>query len=168
MNQLGDLLQKARNSKWNMWILNWKLHQLIPFNKPHNIRVTEIMDDGVTISAKFKKANKNHINGIHACLLATISEYATGLTLLSKLPSKQYRLILKSIAIEYHYQAKSDVSATFTITHDQMNDILNRLKNTEKTLEEVTVHVYDLSHNHICTTKVNWQLKNWDAVKTKK
>lgn len=167
MNQLAYQLEKATRSRFHLWILNIFLLRYVPFNKPHGIKVVGISEDGITIKAKNKRHNQNHIKGIHACLLATLCEYVSGLNLLRQLDIKEYRIILKNIQMTYHYQAKSAVSARFGISKTFFEEeIIHPLKTETAIFKEFTVDIYDESQNHICTGLINWQIKSWKNVKT--
>lgn len=168
MDKLNSLIQKAKHSKFYLWLLNMVLLRTVPFNKPHNILVTHIGDDELTMMAGNRKSNRNHIKGIHACLLATLCEYVSGLSLLANFSPKEYRIILKNIHMTYHYQAKTSVFVKFKITKEQIeNEILNPLKTTDAVFREFPVEVYDAENNHICTGLINWQIKAWKNVKMK-
>jgi acyl-coenzyme A thioesterase PaaI-like protein len=167
MDKLNALVQKAQHSKFYLWVLNFMLLRTVPFNNPHKIKIQTIAEDGITMFAANTKNNRNHIKGIHACLLATLCEYVTGLSLLVHLSPKEYRIILKNISMTYHYQAKSDVHTKFNITKQEIeNDILLPLKNQEALFKEFAIEVYDINKNHICTGLINWQIKAWKNVKT--
>ncbi len=168
MKRLLALIEKARHSKLYLRLLNFLLHRTIPFNKPHGLLIREIYDDGFKIILPYKRKNLNHINGIHACALATLAEYASGITLMLNLASDDYRLIMKNISMTYHYQAKADVFVTLTLKKEWMNErIFLPLKNGDSIFTEVNVDVYDTNQNHICTGLINWQIKKWEKVKTK-
>jgi len=168
MDKLNSLIQKARHSKFYLWILNFVLLRTVPFNKPHSIRVTRIGENELTMSAKNIKPNRNHIRGIHACLLATLCEYVSGLSLLLHFSPTDYRIILKTIHMTYHYQAKTTVYVKFKITQEQIQkEILDPLKTQEAIFKEFPVEVYDTENNHICTGLINWQIKAWKNVKMK-
>ncbi len=168
MNRLQNQLEKARNSAWHLWWLNFGLWRMVPFNAPHGIRITSVTEDSITIQAKKTPNNRNHIKGIHACLLATLCEYVCGLSLLARLNPKEYRIILKSLQMTYHYQAKTAVTVTFTITPEWFEkEILEPLRTSGKLFKELSVDVFDTAGNHICTGLVNWQIKSWKDVKTK-
>lgn len=168
MDQLNSLIQKARHSGFYMWLLNVVLLRTVPFNKPHNIRVINIGDDELIMRAGNIKPNRNHIRGIHACLLATLCEYVSGLSLLLHFSLKDYRIILKTIHMTYHYQAKTAVYVKFKIGKQQIeNDILTPLKTQDALFKEFAVEVYDAENNHICTGLINWQIKAWKNVKMK-
>lgn len=160
-------IQAAKTSRFGLWKLNFGLFRIIPFNKPHGIKVTLLTDTHIETSIKHKRSNLNHIKGIHACGLATTAEFASGFLLLTKLNPKKYRLIMESISMTYHYQAKSDVVAKFNLTEDWLNDtILTPLKSSNKVFIKCQIDLYDTENNHISTGYTNWQIKEWSAVKT--
>ncbi len=167
MNKLNILFEKAKTSSFFLWVLNYVLLRVVPFNKPHNINVIHIADHELTLCAKPTKNNRNHVKGIHACLLATLCEYASGLSLLTHISSTEYRIILKTINMTYHYQAKTNVYVTFKMSKEHIeNEIIKPLQTQEAIFREYTVEVYDEQKNHICTGLINWQIKAWKNVKT--
>lgn len=168
MDKLNAIIAKAKHSKFYLWVLNTILLKTVPFNKPHNLKVTHIGEDELTITAQNSRSNQNHIKGIHACLLATLCEYVSGLSLLMNFSAKDYRIILKNIHMTYHYQAKTAVHVTFKITKQQIEEeILTPLRAQDAIFKEFPVEVYDLENNHICTGLINWQIKAWKNVKMK-
>lgn len=168
MEKLNALIQKAKSSKFYLWLFNVMLLRIVPFNKPHRLKVISITDDELVIAAANKSHNQNHIKGIHACLLATLCEYASGLGLLLKLSTTDYRIILKSIHMTYHYQAKTNVQVRFKLTQDEVEKNFRiPLQRVEALFHEFNVEVYDIENNHICTGLINWQIKAWKNVKLK-
>lgn len=168
MDQLNALIQKAKHSSFYLWVLNVMLLKTVPFNKPHRLKVLKIVDGEITIGAENKRYNQNHIRGIHACLLATLCEYASGLSLLLHLPIKDYRIILKTIHMTYHFQAKKNVHVNFKLSKKEVEtNFMIPLQTQEAMFHEFTVEVYDEDKNHICTGLINWQIKAWKNVKMK-
>lgn len=168
MERLNSLVLKARSSKFYLWLLNIVLLRVVPFNNQHKLRVLSIKEGEVSVYASYARKNMNHIKGIHACLLATLCEYATGLSLLLHLSPKEYRVILKGINITYHYQAKNNVFVNFRLDKKEIEEnILTPLQNYDAVFREYTVEVFDAKNNHICTGLINWQIKAWEKVKTK-
>lgn len=162
------ITQKAKTSKFYLRLLNLGLFKMIPFNKPHGFKVEEIDDDRVKIILPYKKSNFNHIKGIHACALATVSEFATGFLLVSKLDPKKYRIIMKTLEMEYHYQGKMDCFGEFKVDENWMNDnVYDPLKSVESTVVNCEIKIHDKNGNHISTGNVHWQIKPWEKVKTK-
>lgn len=168
MDKLNSLVQKAERSAFYLWLLNAALLRTVPFNKPHRLKVTKIGGDEVAITARNIRPNHNHIRGIHACVLSTLCEYVSGLSLLLHLSPKEYRIILKNIHMTYHFQAKSDTTVTFRLSRQQVEEmILKPLESREALFHEFTVEAYDTEQNHICTGLINWQIKSWKNVKMK-
>ena len=117
---------------------------------------------------KCKRKNQNHIKGIHACALATVCEYITGITLASCISEKEFRIILKNISMTYHYQAKMKVQATFSLSKEFIqSEIMEQLKTSDSIFKGLKVELHDIQNNHICTGLINWQIKKWEKVKTK-
>ncbi len=144
------------------------LSRAVPFNAPHHFRILKISPGAVQILLPYKRVNLNHLKGIHACALATLCEYTIGLTLISKISENKFRFILKNLNLEYHYQAKMDVSAEFRITDGDLNElIISPLNKIDAVFQEFEIKVTDISGNHICTGKTNWQIKKWDKVQSK-
>ncbi len=161
-------IEGAKRSKFGLFKLNLGLGYIIPFNKPHKIKVTELTDDTVQTIIPCKRKNLNHIKGVHACGLATAAEFASGLLLLTKLGGKKYRLIMESLEMKYHYQAKSDVHARFTADENWMNEhIFTPLKADDKIYVRCQIELHDAGGNHVATGYTNWQIKDWAKVKTK-
>jgi acyl-coenzyme A thioesterase PaaI-like protein len=167
MLDLKTAMQKSNTSKFWLWMLNFVLANKIPFNKPHHMRILNITERNIDVKAKYKRSNKNHLNGIHACLLATLCEYCTGLLLLSNFDVKKYRLILKTLKVDYLYQAKLDVIASYQLSEENVLSIQKQLE--EKGITDTTceIKILDDKQNHICTGYITWQIKEWGKVKTK-
>ncbi|HEY9044709.1 MAG TPA: DUF4442 domain-containing protein [Ohtaekwangia sp.] len=168
MLDLNTAVQKAKSSAFYRKLLNWSLNRMIPFNRPHGFRILEIGDYHLKTSIPYAKKNFNHIRGIHACALATVSEFTTGFLLISKLDSKKYRLIMQRLEMDYHYQGKMDATATFTISEDWLQRfIYDPLKTQESVVIICEVKIHDAQGNHLTTGNIHWQIKDWQKVKTK-
>lgn len=162
------IVQKAKTSSFYLWLLNVGLNRMIPFNKPHGFKVVEITDTTIKTKLPYKRGNFNHIKGLHACALATLSEFSTGFLMISRLDPKKYRIILKTLEMEYHYQGKMDGFGTFEINDKWLEEMIyNPLKENESTVVICEIKIHDTEGNHLTTGKVHWQVKSWDKVKTK-
>jgi len=162
------ILQKAKGSAFYRRILSWSLDRMIPFNKPHGFRLLEIGDNHLKTLIPYRKKNLNHIRGLHACALATISEFTTGFLLVAKLDARKYRLIMQRLEMDYHYQGKMDATAEFSAPdHWLATMIYEPLKDQDAVVVVCEVKIHDIKGNHLTTGKVHWQIKNWEKVKTK-
>lgn len=163
----ASLIAKAKTSGFYLWILNKVLNRIIPFNLPHNFEILEISDTHIKTKLPFKRKNKNHIGGLHACALATLSEFTTGVMLLTGLDPKRYRLILKTLEVDYHYQGKMDAFASFSTTPAFMEEhIFEPLQKAEAVTLPCEVSIFDKEGNQLTTARVYWQIKDWKSVKT--
>src|SRR5688572_12028327 len=96
---LRDLIERSRNSGFGKWLLNFVLARVIPFNAPHHLTVTDAAEGRIRVRLPYKKSNLNHVKSMHACALATLCEYTTGLAIISMISEKEYRIILKNIKV---------------------------------------------------------------------
>lgn len=164
----AKVLERAKHSRFYLRILNWSLNRTVPFNKPHGFEIVEIGDYHIKTRLPYKSSNLNHIRGLHACALATLSEFTTGFLLISILDIKKYRLILQRLEVDYHYQGKLDAVAEFKISKEWMDEnIYGPLKNVDAVVVPCEVRIHDIRGNHLTTGKVYWQFKDWEKVKTK-
>lgn len=165
---LRNLTTKAKTSQFNLWLLNKAMWIAIPFNKPHRFEITHVQDEEVHVIAKYRKKNLNHLRGMHAFAIATIGEYASGMLLISNLDPSLYRLIMAKIEVDYHYQAKSTITAIAKLSEEDKNkNIIEPLKSEEAVFTTMEVPIHDTKDNLIATVKVNWQIKLWKSVRTK-
>lgn len=163
-----SLIAKARQSSFYLQVLNWSLDRMIPFNKPHGFRIVSLGDYHLKTFIPYRRRNFNHIRGLHACALATLSEFTTGFLLITKLDAKKYRIIMQRLEMDYHYQGKTDAYAQFEITEQWLRDqVYTPLENADATVIPCEVKITDTKGNHLTTGKVFWQIKDWAKVKTK-
>ncbi|HYC85810.1 MAG TPA: DUF4442 domain-containing protein [Chryseosolibacter sp.] len=163
-----EIIDKAKKSAFYKKVLGWSLDRMIPFNKPHDFAIVELSNDHLKTCIPYKKRNFNHIRGLHACALATLSEFTTGFLLITRLDVKKYRLIMQRLEMDYHYQGKMDAFAEFRISEQWLSEnIYEPLKKAESAVVICEVKIHDEKGNHLTTGKVHWQVKDWSKVKTK-
>lgn len=164
----AKIVEKAKTSKLYMRLLNLGLNKMIPFNKPHGFKVLEISDTSIKSMLPYKKGNFNHLKGLHACALATLSEFTTGFLMISRLDPAKYRIILKTLEMEYHYQGKMDGIGTFELNDEWLeSNVYKPLESADSTVVICEIKIHDTQGNHLTTGKVHWQVKSWDKVRTK-
>jgi acyl-coenzyme A thioesterase PaaI-like protein len=164
----AKIIERAKTSKRHLALLNFVLARKVPFNKPHGFKIIELSNDIVRVKIPYKRINFNHIRGIHACALATASEYSTGFILLNKLDSKKYRIIMQKMEMNYHYQGKMDVIVTYELSDQWLKtNVLDPLETEESIIVNCEVKSHDIEGNHLSTGNIFWQVKPWQKVKTK-
>jgi len=165
---LDKWLARVNDSAFHRWVVNRFLWRTIPFNKPHGLWLREVGEEYIKIDIPYKRSNMNHLKGLHACLLATAGEYASGLLILRHLGINRYRIIMQSIAVDYVYQGKKAGYARFEFTKEQLNQlVIDPLKKQEAVIFPCEIPIYDTDDNLLCTVTTNWQVKPWDKVRTK-
>jgi acyl-coenzyme A thioesterase PaaI-like protein len=168
MIDFAKITEKAGRSRFYLWLLNRGLRRMIPFNKPHGFRIVEIGKYKVRIMLPYRNVNLNHIRGLHACALATVSEYATGFVILSNLDPRKYRLILQRLEVDYYYQAKTDAYADYEISEAWLREVVvEPLQSLDAVMVPARVKVMDVKGNHLTSAVVTWQIKSWDKVRLK-
>ncbi len=169
LQKLERLAHKANNSRFYKWALNKALWRVVPFNKPHGLSVDYLNADKVVIGIPFIRANKNHLNTLHACVMATAGEYASGLFLLLHAKEFSYRLIMSSLHVDYHFRGEMAAGAHFSLSPSEIEDKVIGLMRANEVIElPCTVQIMDTEQNKLATVHAHWQLKPWNKVKSKK
>ncbi len=163
-NQLNILVNKAKVSTFWLWIFNIVLHRVIPFNAPHKIKVTSITNNSITTFLPLIRKNQNHLKGMHACALGTVCEYSCGLLLISRLDPSKYRLIMKTLHMDYHQQAKTAVQVRYELSEELINKFKSQLTESPTLLEKFELTATNISGEIVCTATMEWQLKRWDKI----
>jgi acyl-coenzyme A thioesterase PaaI-like protein len=168
MLNASKIIEKAKHSAFWLWVLNIVHPWRVPFNGAHGFRIMTFSDLHLRVRIPYRRSNLNHIRGLHACALATVTEFATGFLLLSRLDPSRYRMIMQRIEMDYHYQGKMDAIAEFTLTEEWLREsIINPLESADAVVVPCVVKIHDAEDNHLTTGKVYWQFKNWSKVRTK-
>ncbi|HMJ71266.1 MAG TPA: DUF4442 domain-containing protein [Cyclobacteriaceae bacterium] len=166
-----DLLtyvQRAKRSPLHLWLLNAFFERMVPFNLPHKFRVTEIGEDHVKTLLPYRRKNLNHVKGLHACALATLTEMTSGFLLAIKLDPKKFRLILRKLEIDYLYQGKMDAICEFHLSSEWLqSNIHNPLTRADSVDIIAEVKIFDIKGNQLTSGKAYWQVKDWAKVRTK-
>lgn len=164
MKQLEHILKKAYKSNFWLWVLNKGLNRIIPFNAPHKFYIDKIDQNNIQLNIPYIRKNLNHLKGIHACALATASEYACGFLLISRLSPSNYRLIMRSMHVDFVKQGKENLIVKFNLSEERLSEIKKRLEVSQQCLEILEVEVRNSKEELISIAKLEWQLKAWNFV----
>ena len=165
---LKNLFDKAAKSRFWLWLTNWILWYKIPFNSPHAIKIVEIGTSSIGLLLPFKRRNRNHVNSMHACALATVCEYATGLQLGRFLNEKEFRIILSEIKMVYIKQARTNVTVSYTLPDSELTEIKRSLEQEPSVIRTLEADLLNTSGEVVCRGSVTWQIKKWKEVRIKK
>lgn len=165
---LSFLINRATSSpKW-LGPLNLALRRQVPFNAPHGLSVQKLGPEWVQVRLPFYRRNQNHLRSLHACALATACEFSTGFCLLLHLDPATYRLIMRSIQVDYFYQGKTDALAVCRLEQGWIEQkVLGPLKIQREILVDTAAEAFDADQNLLCRAIVSWQIKLWSEVRTK-
>jgi acyl-coenzyme A thioesterase PaaI-like protein len=165
---VSALIEKSKSSAFYLWLLNVAFNRMIPFNRPHGFRIVEVGDYHLRTMLPYRTKNLNHLKGLHACALATLTEITGGFILATRLDSKKYRIILKKLEVDYLYQGKTDAFGTFTVSEGWMQERVLMPLQTAESVEVISeVNIVDAKGNQLTSGKAYWQVKDWGKVKTK-
>ncbi len=112
--------------------------QFVPFLETTGIQFDELSRETVAVSVKNNRSVQNHIQGIHACVMATLAETATGFVVSLNTPDDKLPL-LKSMQVDYLRLAKGNMKATASLSDEQAL----ALQNEERGNFEVTCLIED-------------------------
>jgi acyl-coenzyme A thioesterase PaaI-like protein len=165
---LVEITEKAKRSTFYLWALNFFFERFVPFNLPHKFRIAHIGDDSVRTLLPYRRRNLNHVKGLHACALATLTEMTSGFLLAVKLDPAKYRLILRRLEMDYLYQGKMDAVCEFSLSREWIKiNIDDPLTHADSVDIIAEVKIFDVKGNQLTLGKAHWQLKPWAKVKTK-
>ncbi len=163
---LQYLLLRAGDSRLHLSCLNVLLGHLIPFNRPHGIKVQGLSEAGVEVRLPYLRRNMNHIQGLHACALATAAEFASGLALVRHLGFSKYRLIMRELSAVYLKQGRTDTLARCECTTSWVQEhVLTPLENGAEVDVRLTPKLFSSDGSLLAEVTVHWQVKHWSAVK---
>jgi len=165
--RLRALLDRGVTSAASRWIASKLFSHAVPFNQPHGIAIVDLTNTSVKTKLPYRRSNWNHIKGLHACGLATLAEFTTGVALLRQLESENYRLIMRSLALEFVYQGKSDAYCEYDVSSEWVDrTVVQPLTTHDAVTVETRPEVHDTDGNLLCTAKISWQIKPWERVGT--
>ena len=164
---IGNIAKRAADSRFYLFLLNKIMAFAVPFNGPHRIRIEKIDSGHATVCLPFIRRNRNHVGSVHACALATLCEFTSGIAIMTFLPADRYRIVLKSLQMDYHYLAKGEVFCKHDIfASDFMREHQQHLESGAPLIYETTADIFDRQGSRICTGKATWQIKSWQSVKS--
>jgi acyl-coenzyme A thioesterase PaaI-like protein len=115
-----------------------------------------------TANIKYHRAMQNHIGQLHAVAMALIAETATGFVTGMNVPDSSIVLI-KSMHIDYKRPSKGDMTATATLSAEQILE----MQTSEKGETLVPVTIMDESGKEPVECQMVWAWVSKDRLKNK-
>jgi acyl-coenzyme A thioesterase PaaI-like protein len=147
--------------------LNLTLSLKIPFNRPHQVEIIKLNKNTSIASLPYKRSNLNHLGGIHACAQATLGEFCAGVLLLRNLGLIDYRLIMRSLKINFYKQSKTTIKAVAKLDLTQQAMLNEDLAKCQEAEIKMQTQILDDKDNLIADVETDWHLKSWKACRYK-
>lgn len=166
MQPLAPYLRAAQSSEEGLRQLNEFFWKGIPFNKPHGVTIRHVSEERVTLSLPYEEPNFNHVETLHACALATLAEFATGLMLLVHFDPSEYRVLLQSMEIAYRFPGRRDAVADFVVDLAWLrNEIVPQVERGEGASIPLEVAVDDTGGHQLCSATLHWYVRRASRAK---
>lgn len=159
-------LERAKRGK--VVRLNAVFRSILPFNVPHGIRVRSFSEREVRVALPDKRANRNHLKGMHACAIATACEFCSGLAVLAQFEMQSYRLIMHRLEVDYTRRpAKGTCEARAVIPEGFKDEVLGLIEASADGAARFVMPstLYDMQGEAVAHAVVHWHVKAWNAVK---
>jgi acyl-coenzyme A thioesterase PaaI-like protein len=144
-------------SLWNRWgktalgrrIYSFILGRTAPYSGSIGAQVMDLRPGFVRVALKDRRAVRNHLNSIHAIALANLGELASGLAMISAVPSS-IRAIVVNLEIEYLKKARGSLIAEGRATPpDNITSSITSI---------VEAEIKDAEGDVVALMKVHWRL----------
>ena len=136
----------------------------IPFNKPHRFAIVELAEGRAVVAAPSRRWNRNHLGTQHACSLATVGEFAAGLSLLGAFSPDAYRMIMSRLEVDYTRRAEGRVEAHAEVAAELLVAFREELASTGLARVVVESVLRDGAGEQVALVKTHWQVKSWTQI----
>ncbi len=92
----------------------------VPFAHRADLEIVEASPNRVIVRIPNERKNQNHVGTVHAAALVLVGETAAGIALLNEPRTGGYLLLAKGLAIRYRKPGATAVSATATLSEEQV------------------------------------------------
>jgi hypothetical protein len=143
------------------------MQEVIPFNRPHRISISEITSEGCVVHLPYRRRNLNHLGTMHACAMATAGEYVSGLNVIEAFDISKYRLIMSRLEVDYLRRPVGECNASSRWPEGVLTSIQSSLSSEGVATFTMTSELVDSDSVHVATTTTHWQVKSWDKVRVR-
>ncbi len=128
-NKLSQMVVKIQQAP--QWLQSWLLSQLfgraVKFAGTAGIRIRQLTFQQAVLQQDNVRKVQNHIGSVHAAAMALLGESASGFLLGMHVPDDRLPL-LKSMKLDYVKRASGQLTATVSLTAEQIQHIRNNVK----------------------------------------
>ena len=123
----------------------------VPFVGTAGVSFDEIRPGLVTVSIANRRRVRNHIGSVHAVAMTLLAEGATGFVVAMSIPDDKVPVV-KSLTVQFVRRASGALTATATLTHED----IARIERDEKGEIRVPVQVLDETGAEPITVEAVW------------
>jgi len=145
--------QKLQHKPLGRFLFKQIIAKNIPYTGSIKADVQKLQPGLCEVRLKFRKANTNHLNSIHALALSNLGEFTSGLAIMTGLPS-HIRGIVTNINTDYLKKARGDLTAVAEVEIPEITE--------PKTTYLIQAHIYDSEKDLVSTVTVTWLLSPKD------
>ncbi|WP_162846719.1 DUF4442 domain-containing protein [Marinicella litoralis] len=147
--------RKLHQKPFGKFLFKQIIAKKIPYTGSIKADVQKLQPGLCEVALKFRKANTNHLNSVHALALSNLGEFTGGLAVMTGLPS-HIRGIVTHISTEYLKKARGHLIA---IAEVQIPEIT-----VPKTSHTIQANIYDSDNDLVSIVTVTWLLSPKDKI----
>ncbi len=154
-----EWIEKIPSKNLQNKVLDEALEWTIPFNRNLGFRIESLTNCDVVVRSKDKRRRKNHVGGAHACALALLGEYPSGLLIAKNYPIDRYRFIISALNVTYEKQGRGELTS-----YSQAPKVWPEFKDGEAWIEMETL-IKNKDQELVARVQTRWQIKEWSKVR---
>lgn len=108
--------------KWRLPLATLMLGKFVPFLRTSGVRFDKLTREEVKVSIRNTRRVQNHIQGVHACVMALLAETASGFVFGLNTPDDKL-MLLKSMRMDYVKRSVGNMRAAATLSEEAARQI---------------------------------------------
>jgi len=152
-NRLNRVIKKIESAPKGLRkvLLSAAIGRVVKLVGTAKVECIELTHHKSVFRIRNRKKVQNHIGGVHAAAMALVAETATGMVVGMNVPDDKVPVI-KSFTLDFKKRCKGDLTATATLTDEQ----IDLIQNTEKGEVDVSVVCIDSENKEPIQATMLW------------
>ena len=167
LSKILDYMMTRSETKKGLYAIQKMFLVGIPFNKPHGLKFLKIGRNDSHFKLANKRANHNHLGGMHAIAQCLLGEFSAGILLIKNFSGQQYRIIMKDISAVYLKQAKCEIHGKAHISDEEIENLKAKIAQEDKADIKLTTLISNPEGEKVAEVTTTWQLKDWSKTSFK-
>jgi acyl-coenzyme A thioesterase PaaI-like protein len=117
VSMLGKLPKPLREKA-----VSFLMGKVVPFVGTASLKIEEMTEERVVVTAPNRRGNRNHIGSVHAAAMVLAAETASGFVVAMSVPEGGVPLI-KSLKVDFVKRSQGAIRAVATLTDEQRQKI---------------------------------------------